>query len=329
VQYVLEGSVQRSGDRLRVNVQLVDAETGAHLWADRFDKLVAGLFDMQDEIVSRLANTLNAQLIEAEARRAERSPHPNSMDLYFRGRASWNKGFSPEYVARARRSFEQALHLDPGNIEAMIGVALVETALGAAFSAANLASAEAIATKVLSLLPNHAWAHLILGTAQIHTNRATQGIAEFERALALDRNFAFAHGQIGAAKHFVGRPAETEAHINEAFRLSPRDIFAFNWLMLMGFAKLQLTFDAEAVRYFLRSIEANRNYSIAHFGLAAALSLLGSLNEARAAALAGLALDPSFTVRRFREAAPTDNPTYPANRERVYEGMRLAGVPEG
>jgi tetratricopeptide (TPR) repeat protein len=99
--------------------------------------------------------------------------------------------------------------------------------------------------------------------------------------------------------------------------------------MLMGFAKLQLTFDAEAVRYFLRSIEANRNYSIAHFGLAAARSLLGSLNEARAAALAGLALDPSFTVRRFREAAPTDNPTYLANRERVYEGMRLAGVPEG
>jgi TolB-like protein len=153
VRYVLEGSVQRSANRLRVNVQLVDAEAGAHLWADRFDKPVAGLFDMQDEIVSRLANTLNTQLIEAEARRAERSLHPNSMDLYFRGRASWNKGLTLEYVAQAQRSFEQALQLDPGNIEAMIGIALVEVALGAAFltdeRAAHLASAEATAIKVL------------------------------------------------------------------------------------------------------------------------------------------------------------------------------------
>jgi TolB-like protein len=86
VRYVLEGSVQRRGDRLRVNVQLLDAETGAHLWADRFDKPISDLFDMQDEIVSRLANTLDTQLIEAEARRAERSSHPNSMDLYFQGR---------------------------------------------------------------------------------------------------------------------------------------------------------------------------------------------------------------------------------------------------
>ena len=85
VRYVLEGSVQRSGNRLRVNVQLIDAENGAHLWAERFDKPVADLFDMQDEIVARLANQLGAQLIAAEARRAERTPHPNSIDLYFQG----------------------------------------------------------------------------------------------------------------------------------------------------------------------------------------------------------------------------------------------------
>jgi TolB-like protein/class 3 adenylate cyclase/Flp pilus assembly protein TadD len=333
VRYVLEGSVQRSANRLRVNVQLVDAEAGAHLWADRFDKPVAGLFDMQDEIVSRLANTLNTQLIEAEARRAERSLHPNSMDLYFRGRASWNKGLTLEYVAQAQRSFEQALQLDPGNIEAMIGIALVEVALGAAFltdeRAAHLASAEATAIKVLSLVPNHAWAHMVLGTVLISTNRAAQGIAELDRALALDRNLALAHGQIGAAKFFTGRGAEAEIHMGEAFRLSPRDIFAFNWLLVMGFAKLHLGADAEAVSCFRRSIEANRNYPITHFALAAALALLGSLDDARAAAKAGLALDPGFTVRRFRNAATSDDPTYLAKRERVYEGMRLAGVPQG
>ena len=95
VRYVLEGSVQRSGNRLRVNVQLVDAESGNHIWAERFDKPIADLFDMQDEIVSRLANALDAQLIEAEARRAERSLHPDAMDLYFQGIASANKGLPP------------------------------------------------------------------------------------------------------------------------------------------------------------------------------------------------------------------------------------------
>ena len=124
VRYVLEGSVQRGGNRLRVNVQLIDAETGNHLWAERFDKPVADLFDMQDEIVSRLANTLNAQLIEAEARRAERSLHPDAMDLYFQGMAWFNKGLTPEYMAQARGFFERALALDPSNIEALVGMAM-------------------------------------------------------------------------------------------------------------------------------------------------------------------------------------------------------------
>jgi TolB-like protein/class 3 adenylate cyclase len=117
IRYVLEGSVQRGGNRLRVNVQLIDAETGNHLWAERFDKPVVDLFDMQDEIVSRLANALDAQLIAAEARRAEGLLHPNSMDLYFQGRACWNKGLTPEYMSQARGYFERALTLDPANIE--------------------------------------------------------------------------------------------------------------------------------------------------------------------------------------------------------------------
>ena len=112
VRYVLEGSVQRGGNRMRVNVQLMDAETGNHLWADRFDKPVADLFDMQDEIVARLANTLNTQLVTAEARRAERAPNPDSMDLYFQGLAWGNKGYSPENIARARAFYERALALD-------------------------------------------------------------------------------------------------------------------------------------------------------------------------------------------------------------------------
>jgi hypothetical protein len=108
VRYVLEGSVQRAGDRMRVNVQLIDAESGNHLWAERFDKAVADLFGMQDEIVARIANTLSAQLFWAEARRAERKPNPDSMDLCFQGWASLNKQFTTDGLATARNSFERA-----------------------------------------------------------------------------------------------------------------------------------------------------------------------------------------------------------------------------
>src|SRR5712675_109152 len=133
VRYVLEGSVQRSGNRLRVNAQLVDAETGNNLWAERFEKPVADLFDMQDEIVSHLANTLNAQIIEVEARRAERSPHPDAMDLYFQGWAWANNGSTTEYMAQAQAFFDRALALDPGNIEALVGSARVKASIGANF----------------------------------------------------------------------------------------------------------------------------------------------------------------------------------------------------
>ena len=118
VRYALEGSVQRSGNRVRINVQLIDAETGNHLWADRFDKPVADFFDMQDEIVSRLSNTLDARLMAAAARRAANAPHPSSMDAYFQGRAYLYKG-TPEYWVKAQESFARSLALDPQNAEAL------------------------------------------------------------------------------------------------------------------------------------------------------------------------------------------------------------------
>jgi TolB-like protein/class 3 adenylate cyclase/Flp pilus assembly protein TadD len=325
VRYVLEGSVQRSGNRLRVNMQLVNAETGNHLWAERFDKPIADLFDMQDEIVSRLANTLDAELVAAEARRAEHSVHPNTMDLVFQGRSCFNRGIIPDYMTQARRCFEQALALDPENIEAMVGLARVDQNLGASLMtddrSARFAAAETTITKVLSLVPKHASAHAILGAVQIFTKRPAQSIAEFEQALALDRNLARAHALIGLAKYFLGRGEETEPHVNEALRLSPRDTFAPEWLIYVGIAKAQLGADAEAVSWMRRGLDANRNYSIAHFHLGAALARLGELDQARTAVRAGLALDPNFTIHRFRTLAPRD--------KRLIEAMRLAGVPEG
>jgi tetratricopeptide (TPR) repeat protein len=331
VRYVLEGSVQRSGNRLRVNVQLIDAATGNHLWAERFDKPVADLFDMQDEIVARLASQLGTQLIEAEARRAQQAPHPDSMDLYFQGMACVNKGWTPENMAQARGYYEQALALDPGNIEALVGNARVDFASIGNFltedRAARAATAEAALTKVLSSAPNHALAQNILGLIHIFTNRASEGIAMCEHALALDRNLADAHSWIGMAKVFIGRAEETESHVLEALRLSPRDTYAYTWMFHAGIAKVFLGRDEEAAVWLLRSVEANRNHALSHFYLAVARAHLGRMSEAQAAAKAGLALNPTFTIRRLRVSASSDNPTYLAQRERVYEGMRKAGVP--
>ena len=333
VRYVLEGSVQRSGRRLRVNVQLIDAESGKHLWAERFEKPVADLFDMQDEIVSRLAHTLDAQLVVAEARRAERSLHPDALDLVFQGFACVYRGPTIEHLTQARGFFERASAIDPRNVGALVGMASVDATMGAYMltddRSARLSTAETNAIRALSLAPDRALAHRVLGTIYNMTNRPAQGIAECEQALALDRNLADAHAVIGMAKYYLGRAAETERHIVEAFRLSPRDIFAHRWMHFVGMAKIQLGADAEAAGWFRRSIEANRNSPFTHFALAAALGLKGSLDEARTAAAAGLVLNPGFTIGRLRASKPSDNPEFLAGRERLYMGMSLAGVPEG
>jgi TolB-like protein len=162
VRYVLEGSVQRGGNRMRVNVQLIDAETGSHLWGERFDKLVADLFDMQDEIVSRLANRLGQELADAEAKRAERDPKPDSMDHYFLGLALFNKG-GAESLHLARSRFSRALDLDPDNVDALVGRARVDLTLGTAWMpdtrAERLGWAEIDLQKALKLRSESAAAH--------------------------------------------------------------------------------------------------------------------------------------------------------------------------
>jgi TolB-like protein/class 3 adenylate cyclase len=332
VRYVLEGSVQRSDTRLRVSVQLIDAENGSHLWAERFDKPAADLFELQDEIVAHLAGQLDTELIAVEARRAERSPHPDSMDLYFQGTACWHKGPTPDNLAKAQDFLSRALALDPNNVDALVGQAWISNIIGGNMvtddHAARYATAEASATKALSLAPNHAMAHFMLGAAHALAYRAKQAIVECERALSLDRNLAGAHAAIGLARNTLGHAEDTEKHIMEALRLSPRDVQAFIWMHFAGAAKIFLGEDEAAVSWYRRSIEANRNFALSHFFIAAPLAQLGKFKEAKEAVSAGLALNPTFTIRRVQGNVFSDDPTYLAQRERLYDGLRKAGVPE-
>jgi TolB-like protein/Flp pilus assembly protein TadD len=334
VRYVLEGSVQRGSARIRVNVQLIDAESDNHLWAERFDKPLADLFDMQDEIVARLASALNAQLVTAEARRAEKAPNPDSTDLYFQGMAWFYKGLTPRYMAQSRSYFDRALVADPNNVDAVIGLAGIEAIEGvnsfAADPVASFAAAEAKLIEALSSVPDHVVGHMWLGLVLIWTKRAAEGIAKCEHALALDRNVARAEGAIGFGKILIGRAEEAEAHVAEALRRSPRDTVAFVWMTHVGLAKNLLGSWEQAVAWCRRAIEANRNYPRAYFQLAVALAQLGRLDEAHSSVTAGIAIHPTFSLSRAHAdwTALSDDPTYLGQLGPVLEGLRMAGIPE-
>jgi len=331
VRYILEGSIQRGANRMRANVQLIDGVTGNHLWADRFDKPMADLFDMQDEIVSRLTNQLRGELIELEAQRAAQEPNPDSVDYYFQGVAAFNRGRVDNFE-RARGFFNKAVELDPTNIDALVGAARVDAVVAAYGMAEDrrekLANAERLLLKGLSIEPRNQWAHLWLGFVLMMTNRGQRAIGEFERTLSLNRNIGASHAWIGLTKITLGKAEETEAHVEEALRIAPGDGVAFLWRYIQGLAKLMLGENQEATDYFRRSIDESRNFPLNYFYNAAALIRLGRDDEAKAEVKSGLEIVPGFTIEHFRRAAESDNPVYLGQRERIAESLRLAGVPE-
>jgi TolB-like protein/DNA-binding winged helix-turn-helix (wHTH) protein/Flp pilus assembly protein TadD len=332
VRYALEGSVQRSGDRMRVSAQLIDAESGGHLWGERFDQAVAELFELQDAIVGRVAHMLNVQIVAAEARRAERRPTPDSMDLYFRGMEWLNRGVTPENIARARPFLGRAVALDPGNAYAIASEAITRALTALSFPSTDrvalLGDAEAAAAKALMIAPDHAPAHYAMGLILSFTNRAAHGVPALERALTLNRNFVVAHGVLGYAKVYLGRSEETETHIHHALRLSPHDPNAFMWMAVAGGAALHLGRDKAAVAWLRRSIDLYANFPLTHFLLAAALGNLGRLAEARKAVDTATALDPTLSIKRMRDHDYSDDAVYLKTRERIIEGLRKAGIPE-
>jgi TolB-like protein len=229
VRYVLEGSVQNAGERIRVNAQLVDAESGAHLWAERFDKQPTNLLDMQDEVTTRLAHAIHIELIVAESRRAARE-HPNrldSVDHTLQGWAAWYRHRSLEAARQARRSFEAALRLDEHKVGALLGLADTHMSEVNMYSSddrvGQIRAAEAAVKKALALAPDNAPAHVTYGTVLYAMCAPERALREFHLAIGLDGNLAVAHAYLGLMKFFLGRAGETRAHVEEAIRLSPRD----------------------------------------------------------------------------------------------------------
>jgi TolB-like protein/cytochrome c-type biogenesis protein CcmH/NrfG len=332
VRYVLEGSVRKAGQRVRVNAQLIDAETGGHLWADRFDRDIVDLFALQDSITIELARALGVRLIEAESRRS-RKVRPDAFDLEMQARAAFNRGWTRENFAAANRLYEQALQLDPNSISAMTslatGLVVGIVSLWTEEADADLHRAEALAVKALVLDPHDASCHYAMGFVRRMQRRFDDAIDELEASSRLNPNMRLTHNTLGITKVLAGRSDEALAHFADAIRLSPRDPLLFIGHFGIGWVEFLQGNDVQAVNMLRKSVALSPGYSPALQFLTAAYAMQGRSGEAREALAAYLRTKPKAdTIDLLRATAQSTDPVYMAQRERLYEGMRRAGLPE-
>jgi TolB-like protein len=284
VRYVLEGSVRRSGKLVRVNAQLIDAETDAHLWADRFEGATRDLFALQDEITRRIAVTLHLELVDAEAARP--TEHPDALDCIFRGRAAVSNPKSRGVYAEAISLFERALALDPRSVAAHSWLALTlanrvmnqmtDTA------AADVQRAEGLVGQGLAVSPRSPLAHYGKGQVLRAQRRYAEAIPEYEVAVASNRNWVTAIAHLGECKFRAGSTGEAIPAQEQAIRLSPRDPEIGVWYYRIGQAHLLHSRTDEAILWLEKARSANPAVPLPHAFLASAYALKGERERAAA-----------------------------------------------
>jgi adenylate cyclase len=330
VRYVLEGSVQPSGDRVRVNAQLIDAGSGAHLWADQFDAARAGLLDTQDEIVTRLARALDIQLTEVEAARLKRTPaaNPTAEDLALRCVAGVLEGrFAPKEADYDL--CEQALALDPDNVRA-----LTYSTNKFRDPLSDVERADATVSKALALDPNYADAHVAKAWILWRQRRLDEAIVEDERALALNPAFLDAYVNMGLVYRTLGRFEESLGFFDKAIRRSPNDPAVSTSYAIKAGDHIALKQYDQALESARRAIAISPNYALPHWYLITALVQTGQDSQAHEALQRYLAISgvPATLTALKRETAKyvnaRDDPRYVEKWNQLVEGMRKAGLPE-
>jgi adenylate cyclase len=336
VRYVLEGSVRRSGNRVRVNAQLIDAETDAHLWAERFDGDVGDLFALGNEITSRIAIDLNLELITAEAARP--TEKPDALDYILRGRAALSKPQARENYAEAIGLFERALALDPHSVEAQsrLARALVGRVLDyvPSSSGRDLKRAEELVSQALAVSPRNPFAHFAKGHLLRAQGRHTEAIPEYETALASDHNWVVALAHIARCKTVVGPLEEAIPLVEQAIRLSPRDRDTGLWYFWIGQVHLLQSRIDEAILWFERARSVNSKLPSFHLHLASAYALKGDTERAGSELAEARNLQGkgsySSIVRFLRDSQIRGaRPEIRALSEATFlAGLRKAGMPE-
>ena len=330
MRYVLEGSVQRDQNRVRVNAQLIDAEIGAHLWADRFEEDVADLFKLQDQVVARLGNALGFELVKAEAAKSAHSNSPDAIDLAMRGWATmWQSYPQPPKEKRdshyaALALFDQALKADPNDADALAGEAFTHMALfafGETGAEANL-DAKIIdpADRAIALAPDDMRAYVAKSFYLAVTGRAAEALRSANSGLTINPNSAPLLDARTLAEIVLGRFEQAKSDSERAMQLSPRDPEIPNRLMNLGMAELGLGHFDAAVVEFQKAIDAGDHSFIPHANLSAAYALAGKTDKAKSALADARRLNPNLTVKWLTDHAPNLPP--------LFEGVRKAGLPE-
>jgi adenylate cyclase len=330
VRYVVEGSVRKAGDRVRISAQLIDATTGAHVWAERYDRELQDIFSLQDEITEAIVRSMRPELRRTETQRAARK-EPQSLDAWDcvnRGTSHF-RTYTKEDNAKARSFFERAIELDPTFAEGFTGLAFTHLFdvvwEWAADRAQAMGDASRFARKSLELDDRQAAAHGVLAYAFGFSGQRDQMIASFERALELNPNDTASHGGLGFALSYTGRPEEAIVHLEKAMRLSPQDPEVHLWLFAMGLVDFSRGRYEEAASWFERSRRNLPSFPFAYRGLAATYAQLGRMEEAQTALREDLRLNPHESVSHIKAQIPVADPDF---LERWLDGLRKAGLKE-
>jgi len=337
VRYLLSGSVQRTGHHVQVNIQLIDAESGAQLWADRLESDRADLVKGQKEITGRLARTLNLELTEAVHRRAERAGvvDIDAQDLVLRGWALYHRPASAPVRQEALRAFERAFELDPQSIDGRIGIGTVlADDLVLSFSQSreqDIARADRVLSEALERDLNRSMAHFAMGVLRRVQNRLSDSKIELETAIALDRNNARARQQLGLTLMWLGQPEIAIPQIEKAIQLNPYDPNIASYYWGLGSSKLVSGRIDEAATLLEKARASNPRLFFVHLWLAAPPALRDELDEARSGLAQSLKLRPKInSLARWRSEYPWyANPQFVALAEpTLYAGLRRADFPE-
>ena len=329
VRYVLEGSLRKSGNRIRVTAQLVEAETGKHVWAERYDRDLADIFEVQDEITEAVTIAIAPAIADAEQHRALRKP-PGSLDAW----AAYQRGLwhqsktTPDDSALAQKFFQQAIDLDPTFSGAYVGLTMAH-AQAADFQTRGLPetqrSIEALARRALALNGADAEARSRLSAALWRRGDYEGALAEAERALATTPNLAHAHHALAQALIFSGRPKEGLAALKRSIRLDPRDPHSATRLNHMALGHYFSREYVAAVEVAKRAIRSYPDFPNTYRWLAAALGQLSRTEEAEEALEKAIAIMPASFDMYIHQRVPWMRPEDHAH---MLEGLRKAGLPE-
>ena len=336
VRYALEGSVRREGETITVNAQLVSTETGAHVWADRFEGERGKLGALQVEFVSRIANALHMQLTQAEALRAlrERPTNPDAADYVMRGNAAWYREMTPASLAVATDDYNKALQLDPNNEQALYGKAAVEIiglldlGIGRERFGEILKQAEAELDRAIDLQPNDVGAHIMKGVLAEATGRNDLWLAEINAALVLDRNFAGAYAEKASYLIAQGRAAEALDPAAKALRLDPQSPSLYIWQWFVCSAHNHLAEWDQAIDWCQKSAATNPATYWPYYELAAAYGWLGRPGDAANAVAELRKRRPEASAQDYRNMQGFADPQFTRERDRIVQGLLKAGLPE-